>query len=216
MMTTLKEELNAFQDQFNKMASEAATAFADMINDLKDKGIGKGLEVGAKAPDFTLEDATGKTVTLTEKLANGPVILVFYRGEWCPFCNLQLNAYQSIIEDIKDSGAELIAISPQTPDHSLTMKEKNELSFSVLSDVGNKVAESYNLKFSMPEYFRDIHKGLGVNLDEFNGNTSWELPVPATYVINKEGIIVAGVSDPDYRTRMEPTEVLNVIRSLNK
>jgi len=215
-MTTLREELNAFQDQFNTMAPDAATAFVNMINELKDKGVGKGLEVGAKAPDFTLADATGKKVTLSEKLANGPVILVFYRGEWCPFCNLQLKAYQSIINEIKDSGAELIAISPQTPDHSLTMKEKNELSFSVLSDMGGKVTESYNLKFSMPEYYREIHKGLGVNLDELNGNDSWELLVPATYVINKEGIIVAGVSDPDYRTRMEPTEALNVIRSLNK
>jgi peroxiredoxin len=142
------------------------------------------------------------------------VILTFYRGQWCPFCNLELRAYQRIIGSIHDAGARLLAISPLTPDHSLAVQEKNELNFHVLSDIGNRVGEKYNLKFKLPDDLHEIYRSLGFALDKFNGDDSWELPVPATYIIDKQGIIRAASVNPDYRTRMEPAEVLNFLRSL--
>ncbi|TFE26707.1 redoxin domain-containing protein [Cohnella luojiensis] len=210
---SLKDELDAFQAQ-NQMSPDAAATFARLIQDLRDQGAGKGLNIRDKAPDFTLEDATGKPVTLSEELAKGPVIIVFYRGEWCPYCNLQLKAYERIMNEIKAAGAQLIAISPQTPDHSLSMKEKHELSFIVLSDANNKTAENYNLKYKLPDFMQAIQKKSGIELHQYNGDHTFELPVTATYIIDKKGIVIAGASDLNHRTRMEPSEALKKVRSL--
>nr|WP_276316238.1 peroxiredoxin-like family protein [Paenibacillus artemisiicola] len=181
------------------------------MQDLRNKGAGKGLNIGAAAPDFTLEDATGKRITLSEELKKGPIILIFYRGEWCPFCNLQLKAYERIMSEIKSAGAQLIAVSPQTPDHSLSQKEKLELSFIVVSDRQNKVAERYNLKFTLPDFMR----GILSRLPEINGDDSFELPVPATYVIHQNGRILASASDINHRTRMEPSEALEIVKCIS-
>ncbi|WP_274652852.1 redoxin domain-containing protein [Paenibacillus humicola] len=210
---SLKDELDAFQAQ-NHMSPDAAATFARLLQNLRDQGAGKGLNIGDKAPDFTLEDATGKPVTLSEELAKGPVILVFYRGEWCPYCNLQLKAYERIMNEIKAAGAQLIAISPQTPDHSLSMKEKHELSFFVLSDANNKTAENYNLKYKLPDFMQAIQKNSGIDLHQYNGDPTFELPVTATYIIDKKGTVVAGALDVNHRTRMEPSEALKKVRSL--
>lgn len=210
----LQNELDALKEKFAEAAPEAAAAFEKMIQKLREKGTGKGLAVGAKVPDFTLGDTKGQGITLYEELQRGPVILVFYRGAWCPFCNLELKAYQRIMDDIKAAGTQLIAISPQTPDNSLSLKEKHELTFHVLSDPSNHVAEAFNLKFKIPEYLIELHRSLNMPIDQFNGDNSWEIPVPATYVIDRDGIICAAVTDPDFRTRMEPNEVLNLVRTL--
>ncbi|MGG1617940.1 peroxiredoxin-like family protein [Paenibacillus sp. NRS-1782] len=173
-----------------------------------------GLSIGTKAPEFSLPDLTGQTITLSEATTKGPVVLIFYRGGWCPFCNLELQAYQRIIDGITSAHAQLIAISPQTPKYSTIVQQKNELSFPVLSDLHNQIAEKYNLKFKLPEYAHGIYRTLDIPLDSFNGDNVWELPVPATYVIDKEGIIRAGYADADYKKRMEPSEVLHVLHSL--
>ena len=199
---SLKDEFDAFQAR--NMSPEAAATFARLIQNLRDLGAGKGLNIGDKAPDFTLDDATGKPVTLSKELTKGPVIIVFYRGEWCPYCNLQLKAYERIMNEIKTAGAQLIAISPQTPDHSLSMQEKHELSFSVLSDTNNKTAENYNLKYKLPDFQQAIQKRSGIELNQYNGDPTFELPVTATYIIDKSGIVIAGASDVNHRTRMEP------------
>ncbi|MFC4812894.1 peroxiredoxin-like family protein [Paenibacillus sp. GCM10023250] len=209
MKPTLKAALEV-QANLSANNSHAAAVFGEYLQYLRDQGAGKGLDIGETAPDFTLEDATGKWITLSEELKKGPVILIFYRGEWCPFCNLQLKAYDRIMGDIKSAGAQLIAISPQTPDHSLSQQEKLELSFMVLSDRQNKVAELYHLKYKLPEF---MHERLSM-LPDINGDDSFELPVPATYVIDQSGRIIAGVSDINHRTRMEPSEALDIVRSL--
>jgi peroxiredoxin len=209
---SLKDELESLQNQVNGNNPNAAVAFEKYIQYLRDQGVGNGLKTGDKAPDFTLEDASGKLITLSEELVKSAVILIFYRGEWCPFCNLQLKAYERIMKDIKAAGAQLIAISPQTPDHSLSTKEKNELSFFVLSDTNNETAEKYNLKFKMPDF---MHANLTM-LAQYNGDHSFELPIPATYVIDKDGFIIASASDINHRTRMEPSEVLELVRFLNQ
>lgn len=173
-----------------------------------------GLSIGSRAPDFSLPDYTGRTITLSEETAKGPVVLIFYRGLWCPFCNLELQAYQRIMNDITSVNAQLIAVSPQTPEHSMIIQQKNKLSFHVLSDLHNQTAEKYNLKYKLPEYAHELYRSLDISLDTFNGDSAWELPVPATYIIDKEGIIRAGNADADYKKRMEPKDVLHVLRSL--
>jgi peroxiredoxin len=211
---TLQDELEAMTKHgMEVLPKEIIEAFERSIRELRESGAAKGLAVGAQAPDFTLANQIGRRVTLSEETAKGPVILTFYRGEWCPFCNLELRAYQRILGGIHAAGAQLLAVSPQTPDHSLSVQEKNELSFHVLSDPRNQVAEKYRLKFKLPDDLHDIYRSLGFALDRYNGDNSWELPVPATYVIDQQGIIRFANVDPDYRTRTEPGEVLKLLQS---
>ncbi|MBB6672026.1 peroxiredoxin-like family protein [Cohnella nanjingensis] len=213
--STLQEELKAVEKYGKEVLPKIAQAAIEQsIETLRESGSAQGLGVGDSAPDFTLANQAGNAVTLSEELAKGPVILTFYRGAWCPFCNLELRAYQRILGRIQVSGAQLLAISPQTPDRSLTAQEKNELGYHVLSDIGNRTAERYKLKFKLPDALHDIYRSLGFALDAYNGDDTWELPVPATYVIGRQGRTELASVDPDYRTRLEPSEVLNVLQSL--
>ena len=196
------------------LPKEVLDAFEKSIQDLRTSDSGRGLRAGVKAPDFTLVDSTGQKITLSEELLKGPVVLIFYRGTWCPFCNLELKAYQRMNDDIKAIGGQLIAVSPQTPNYSASVQEKNELNFHVLSDLHNKTAEKYNLKFKLPEYVYPIYRSLDISLETFNGDHSWELPVPATYVIDKAGIIRFASAEADYKKRIEPSKVMHILQSL--
>lgn len=196
------------------LPKEVLDAFEKSIQDLRTSDSGRGLIAGVKAPDFTLVDSTGQKITLSEELLKGPVVLIFYRGTWCPFCNLELKAYQRMNDDIKAIGGQLIAVSPQTPNYSASVQEKNELNFHVLSDLHNKTAEQYNLKFKLPEYVYPIYRSLDISLETFNGDHSWELPVPATYVIDKAGIIRFASAEADYKKRIEPSKVMHILQSL--
>jgi peroxiredoxin len=164
--------------------------------------------VGDAAPDFDLPDARGGSVTLARLRRDGPVVLVFYRGAWCPYCNLQLRAFQAALEDLHATGATLVAISPQTPDKSLTLAEQAELAFPVLSDVGNAVARNYGLVFALGADDRELHSGVGIDLTAFNGDDSWELPAPAVFVVATDGTIRFASVAGDYRWRVGPAEVL--------
>lgn len=174
----------------------------------------KALREGQVAPDFSLPAANGQLVTLAQLLAQGPVVLTFYRGEWCPYCNLTLRAYQKVLPEIKALGASLVAISPQTPDHSLSMTEKNDLEFAVLSDEGSKVIERYGLLFQLSPEFQKLLQGFGTELAEYNGEDSWQLPVPATFVIQPDGTVVLAFVEPDYTRRLEPARILEALRQL--
>jgi peroxiredoxin len=143
--------------------------------------------LGAKAPDFTLPDAHGKPVTLAALLAKGPAVVTFYRGGWCPFCDLQLRAYQGALGAIHDLGAELVAISPQTPDYALSDVEKKQLTFPVLTDKGNHVAREFKLVFALSDALRKLQTHFGSVLPKFNGDDSWELPMPGTFVLDRHG-----------------------------
>ena len=173
---------------------------------------GGALQVGDRAPGFRLPDARGGEVALDDLLIDGPVVLVFYRGAWCPYCNLQLRAFQAALEDIRADGATLVAISPQTPDKSLTLAEQAELAFPVLSDVGNAVARSYGLVFALDADARELHSGIGIDLTAFNGDDSWELPAPAVFVVDPDGTIHFASVAGDYRWRVGPDEVLTALR----
>ncbi|MGB3545011.1 peroxiredoxin-like family protein [Rubrivirga sp.] len=172
------------------------------------------LAVGDRAPDFTLPDANGGTVRLSEMLVDGPVVLTFYRGAWCPYCDTQLRDYQQSLSDLESAGASLIAVSPQTPDSSLTSVEKNELAFPVLSDDGLEVSREYGLVFRVDEETRDRYRLGGVDLARYNGTDEWELPVPATYVIDQSGTVRAAFVEADYTQRASTRDVLEALRDL--
>jgi peroxiredoxin len=174
----------------------------------------RALHKGQVAPDFSLPNASGKIVNLSELLKQGPVVLTFYRGEWCPYCNLTLRAYQQALPQIKVGGANLVAISPQTPDHSLSMAEKNSLEFEVLSDMGSQVIGRYGLLFRLSPEIREFMQKLGTELADYNGEASWELPVPGTFVLRPDGVVVLAFVEPDYTRRIEPARILEALGQL--
>ena len=142
------------------------------------------LTVGATAPDFELTDATGQLVKLSPLLANGFVVLSFYRGEWCPDCNLEIRALQKLLPDLQPENTQIVAVSPEQPDNSLTLQEKHALTFPVLSDIGNVVTRSYGLVFVLDLALRPLYKNFGIDLPTRNGGDSYKIPIPATYVID--------------------------------
>ncbi|BFT73826.1 peroxiredoxin-like family protein [Paenibacillus sp. P36] len=186
------------------------------IQEQQQSGIFFGLNKGDQAPDFTLTNPLGEQINLYKELANGPVILIFYRGGWCPFCNVQLRTYQLLLPEIQKVGGQLVAVSPQSPDNSLSQMVKEQLTFHVLSDPNGHVADSYNLLFELPEYlqntFTDI---LGRDLAKFNASDRWVLPVPATYLIDRHSIIRYAQADPDFMNRAEPQEMIDLLKKLD-
>jgi len=179
--------------------------------------VGEGAKtVGEIAPDFRLPNATGTRTSLYETLNSGPVVLSFYRGGWCPFCSLELHALQAILPEIQSLGATLVGISPETPDNSLSTKQKQQLTFEVLSDQGNQVARDYGLLFQVYDEMRPLYLEWGFDLPAVNGDDSWEIPVPATYVIDPGGTIRAGYVDKDYTRRMEPADILAALSTLQE
>jgi peroxiredoxin len=169
--------------------------------------------VGTQAPNFRLPDARGGEAELAELRDRGPVVVVFYRGGWCPYCNLQLAAFQGALDDITAVGASLVAISPQTPDSSLTHAERAGLQFHVLSDVGNRVAREYGLVFTQAETSTAVSREVGLELRDYNGDDSHELPAASTFVISSDGIVQFASVSGDYRWRVGPEEVLAALTS---
>ncbi len=174
-----------------------------------------GLKVGERAPGFRLPDARGESVTLADLLANGPVVLTFYRGAWCPYCNLQLRGLSQGLPAIEAAGGRLVAITPQTPDKSLEQVKKDGYPFEILSDLDSTTMRAYGLVFEVPAAVRDVYRrNFALDLAEYNGADRYELPVPATYVIDREGIIRFAFADTDYRKRAEPSAIVEALRAL--
>jgi len=180
------------------------------IAELKERRLGEGaLRAGAQAPDFTLQDHRGKTVSLADLRARGRVVLCFIRGRWCPFCVGQVEAMNRIAADIEMSGAQLAVISPQTVQQSFFMADQHKLGFPLLSDTGNRVARAFGLVYRVPDYQQEIYRRAFVNLPFANGDESWELPIPATYIVDRDGTILDAHADPDYTNRPEPAEIVS-------
>jgi len=174
-----------------------------------------GLKVGERAPDFSLPNAFDRKVSLTDLLSDGPVILTFYRGAWCPYCNLQLRGLQQTLPYFEQYGARLVAVTPQKPDKSREQVEKDGYPFEVLSDLGDRVIKAYNLYYEVPAQVREIYKQrISLDLAEYNGAGRYLLPVPATFVIDRRGIIQAAFADLDYRKRVEPVAILAALEAL--
>ncbi|MBY0311338.1 MAG: redoxin domain-containing protein [Phycisphaerales bacterium] len=210
---TLKAKLDAVSAKAaERMPPEQVKKFAEGVEQAKATGVeSRALQVGAAAPDFTLPEAKGKMVTLSTMLKDGPVVLTWYRGGWCPYCNLQLVAYQEKMADFKAAGAQLVAISPQVPDGSASTADKNKLEFSVVSDVGNTTAKAYGLAYKVPPAVEAMYKTF---LPKANGDESMELPVSAVYIVGRDGKIKWAKVDADYRVRAEPEEIMAALKEL--
>jgi peroxiredoxin len=185
------------------------------VSEIDSSGEAPGLSVGDRAPDFTLFDAWGEAVTLAQALISGPVILTFYRGEWCPFCNIQLRHLERALSRFRELGATLIAISPQAPDHGVSLTEKLQLTFPVLSDPAQAVIRSYKLQFTLSGDLEELQVNVfGNDPAKQNANGTRSLPVPGTFVIDSQGIIRAAFVDADWRRRVEPSEIEAVLEQL--
>lgn len=215
-MTTLANELAALRQQLTTMLPPEAIATIDRTTD---ELVAQKLEAGALQPgqrivDFVLPDATGRSVASMALRAAAPLLITFYRGEWCPYCNLALNALQRDLPAFAARGVQLVAISPEKPDHALTMQQKHALAFPVLSDAGNAVAASFGLVFDLPAEVRALYRGFGIELPARNGGDRHTLPMPGTFLIGRDGTVLAGAVDSDYRRRTEPADVLGWIDRL--
>ncbi len=204
---SLKDRIAEFR---NKAAEHTPPGIAETLSaelrKLSESGIAsRALGVGAKAPDFSLPEARGGVVSLSTLTAKGPVVVTFYRGGWCPFCDLQLRAYQSVLPEMVRLGGQLVAISPQTPGYSLSDVEKKELTFPVLSDVRNRIAREYGLVFQLSEPWKELQIKFGNVIPQFNGDDSWELPMPGTFVVDRSRVVRLSHVDPDYTERLEPS-----------
>ena len=173
------------------------------------------LDLNQIAPSFELPNQHGQSVQLTELLAKGPVVVTFYRGSWCPYCNLQLKALQARLPEIHALGAQLVAISPQVPDGSLSDDEISKMDFLVLSDQNADVAASYGVAWQVPTFLLEhMRVDRGLDLESVNNGNSRVLPIPATFVLDKQGKVTWRYVDVDYRTRSEPEDIINALKNL--
>ncbi len=174
----------------------------------------RALKVGDRAPEFDLPDPDGVRVASADLLQTGPLVLSFYRGVWCPFCNLELKALEEALGEIRARGGPLVAISPQTPANNRKSQRENGLHFPVLSDKGGELGAAFGLRWVVPEEMREVHRRLGGPLPVFNGEDSWTLPMPARYVIGQNGVIAYAEVNPDYRQRPEPSDLFPILDRL--
>ena len=214
----LATELKAVTENVRQQApAEVMTAMETATAKLAASGLAnKTLKRGSHMPDFELPDATGKIVRSIDLRAKGALLISFYRGHWCPYCSLELKALQERLADITAKGATLIAISPQTPDQSLTTQQKYELKFPVLSDSGNTIAKKFGLVYTLDESLRPIYQAFGIDLKAHNGDSSFELPVPATYLVDKNGTVLDSYVNIDYRERLPLETTLSWLDHINK
>jgi peroxiredoxin len=214
MEPQLRSQIQELEQSLPPLSPEQSLLLERAAQELALSGITERvLKTGAQAPDFTLPNAVGMPVNLDTALKSGPVVVTFYRGIWCPYCSLQLRAYQKILTEILGLGACLMAISPQSPDKSQATLLKNFLQYEVLSDLGNVVARQFGLVYQVPEVVRGLYISFGSDLPAFNGDSSWELPIAGTFVIGSERRILLAFADSDPRNRMEPAAILETLEA---
>ena len=210
---TLRQELDerkALAEQY--VPEDVQEVNRQTVEGLRAAGLAERiLPAGAQAPSFELPDQDGKTVSSAELLSRGRLVICFFRGRWCPFCVAQLEAMNSALPQIEKAGATLVAISPQTVKQSFFMRDQHRLRFALLSDCGNHVARRFGLVYSVPAEQRQVYSRTFVNLPFLNGESSWELPIPATFVLERNGAVHFASADPDYTRRPEPEEVVRLL-----
>jgi peroxiredoxin len=218
-MPTLKSRINAYKEEFNEQTPEhIRMTMGQAIERLQKQNLSqKALKQGDHITPFTLLDAHNKTINIAELLnKNNFLVLSFYRGGWCPYCNLELQYLQKILPELKILNAQLLAISPQTPDYSLQTQQNNELQFEVLSDKNNTVARKFGLVYSLDDELRPVYESLGIDILQSNKSGSYDIPLPATYVVNKHFEIIYAFVDEDYTNRCEPQTIVHSIKEYIK
>jgi peroxiredoxin len=218
----LQDRLNAFKADFEagrfplkptKEALETVHRGTDEL--IASARAQRAKKAGDRAPEFVLTDPDGKPVSSRELLAKGSLVISFYRGVWCPYCNLELQALQEALPEIIARGASLVAISPQTAPNSRKSQRDNKLGFPILSDTKSDVADAFGIRFALPDYLVELYKNFKNDLPTFNNDPAWVLPMPARYVIGTDGIIAYSEVNPDYTQRPDPSELLPVLDRLN-
>jgi peroxiredoxin len=193
---------------------ETQAIHARAVAELKEKHLARNiLPVGTKPPQFELPDHDGKIVSSAALLAQKRLAVCFIRGRWCPFCVGQMEAMNLIVPKIEQAGAMLIAISPQTVKQSFFMHDQHKLRFPLLSDAGNQIARQFGLSYRVPEFQAEVYRRAFVNLPFTNGDESWELPIPATYILDHDGTVLYTAADEDYTERPEPEDIVAAVRS---
>jgi peroxiredoxin len=214
---SLQDKLDAFKADFEGRKAPANVveimhkATADLIASGQ---ADRALKTGGRAPKFTLPDTHGRLVSSADLLARGPLVLTFYRGIWCPYCNMDLQAIEAAADEIRALGASPVAISPQTAPNRRKSERENELSFPILSDHGNAVADEFGLRYRLPDELIAVYKSFGNDLTIGNGEDSWTLPMPARYVIGTDGVVAYAEVNPDYTRRPDPSELLPPLQRL--
>jgi peroxiredoxin len=194
--------------------AETEAIHAQAIAGLKAKRMAANiLPVGAKAPGFELQDQDGKVVSSSHLLSEGRLVLCFIRGRWCPFCVGQMEAMNLVVPQIEQAGAALAAVSPQTVKQSFFMHDQHRLRFPLLSDAGNQVARQFRVTYRVPSAQEEVYHRAFVNLPFTNGDDSWELPIPATYILDRDGTVIYASANEDYTERPEPAEILNHLQT---
>jgi peroxiredoxin len=218
---TLQDRLNAFKTDFEggklpvKPSKERLDAMHRATAELINSGQAqRAKKAGDTAPEFTLLDADGKAVSSRDLLAKGPLVVSFYRGVWCPYCNLEQQALQATLPEILARNASLVAISPQIAANSRKSQRDNKLNFPILSDNKAEVANAFGIRFALPDYLVEVYKTFGNNLPVINDDPAWVLPMPARYVIDGDGVIAYAEVNPDYTQRPDPSELLPVLDRL--
>lgn len=211
--------LPSTQDQLEQISASIPEVIGTRIDvgvaEIDESGVAPGLHIGDRSPNFTLPDALGQPITLADLLVQGPVVVTFYRGEWCPYCNVQLRGLQAVLPRLGDLGASLVAISPQAADQSLTLTEKNELTYPVLSDLDQEVIRAYRIQFTLAGDLEDLQVNVFQNDPATqNADHTRSLPVPATFVIDRDGIVAAAFVSADWRYRPEPADIIAILESL--
>ena len=219
---TLQAKLDAFKADFEagKPPYNVPRSVIETMHrataELKAAGLAeRAKKVGDKAPAFLLKDPEGNIVSSKELLANGPLIVTFYRGVWCPYCNMELQALQAALPEFQKLGASLVAISPQTAPNSRKSAKQNNLSFPILSDTKGEVGTAFGLKFKLPDYLVELYKGLKNELPTINDDPEWTLPMPARYVIGPDSTILYSEVNPDYTIRPEPSDMFAALRKVS-
>lgn len=194
--------------------AETQAIHSQAVAELKQKNLATSiLSVGAKASGFILPDHNGKPVPSLDLHARGRLVICFIRGRWCPFCVGQMEAMNLVLPQIEQAGATLVAISPQTVKQAFFMHDQHKLRFSLLSDAGNKVARQFGLTYCVPEAQKAVYRRAFINLPFTNGDESWELPIPATYIIGRDGTVLYASANEDHMERPEPAEIVGVLQA---
>ncbi len=197
-----------------RLAPEITAAMLAATENLAASGIqDRTLKTGDRMPAFALPNAAGDTVTSEQLLDRGRLVINFYRGGWCSYCNIEMRALQERHGEIEALDATLVAIAPELPTKAEATRAQNDLTHEVLSDAGNAVSRQFGLVFTLPESIREIYAGMGIDLPDFNGGDTFELPVPATYVVDREGTVLEALADPDYRKRLDVEDILATLKS---
>jgi len=196
--------------------ADTRAIYARAIAELKQRGLAANiLPVRAKAPEFKIQDHHGKHVFSSDLLAKGRLVLCFIRGRWCPFCVAQMEAMNLVLPEIEQAGATFAAVSPQTVQQSFFMRDQHKVRFPLLSDAGNNVARQFGLTYRVPDEQRAVYQRAFVNLPFVNGNgeDSWELPIPATYIIDRDGTVLYASANEDYTERPEPADIVRFVQT---